>query len=404
MSLGVARQPKIANVNLDRDIDREFVKMSFTGNYDTKFQPVVDRFVNNFSEYGDIGASCSATVEGEYVIDIHHGHRDAAQSLPWNADTIVNVYSTTKTMTFLCILLLAERGQLQVTDKVSKYWPEFAQNGKEDIEIRHFLSHSAGLSGLDQRTEPDDLYDWDKIVGLLAAQAPWWEPGTQSGYHALTQGYLLGEVVKRITGKTIGTYFRDEIAGPLDADFHIGVDPQHFDRIAELIPPPEAEPDPDAPAPDLESIGMRTFMNPSSNIDQTKTAGWRQAEIPAANGHGNARSVVKVQSILANHGSAFGVDLLSKDTCFAVMEEQTNGMDLVLGVPMVFGLGYGLTSQSSPIGVNPNTCFWGGYGGSSIVVDLDARACFSYVMNKMEAGALGDPRGFGLGAAFFNSV
>ncbi len=378
--------------------------MAFTGTYDTKFQSVVDRFVANFSEYGDIGASCCATVGGEFVLDIYHGHQDAAKTKAWDADTIVNVYSTTKTMTFLCILLLAERGKLHVTDKVASHWPEFAQNGKEEVEIRHCLSHSTGLSGLDEQTKPEDLYDWNKIVNLLAAQAPWWEPGTQSGYHAITQGYLLGEVVRRITGKTIGTYFQEEISGPLDADFHIGVDPKHFDRIAELIPPPPTDPDPNGPTPDPTSIAMRTFASPSSNIAQTKTASWRQAEIPAANGHGNAHSVVKVQTILANLGHAFGIDLLSKATCLSVMEEQTNGMDLVLGVPMRFGLGYGLRSETSPIGVNPNTCFWGGYGGSSIVVDMDARACFAYVMNKMEPDALGDPRGLGLGTAFFNAL
>lgn len=378
--------------------------MSFSGNYDTKFQPVVDRFVQNFTEYGDVGASFCASVEGEVVVDIYDGYKDAAKSKRWDADTIVNVYSTTKTMTFLCILTLVERGQLDVNDKVAKHWPEFAQNGKEDIEVRHLMSHSAGLSGVNERTKPDDLYDWEKITGMLAAQAPWWESRTQSGYHALTQGYLLGEVVRRITGKTIGTFFREEISAPIDADFHIGVDPKHFDRIAELVPPPTAEPDPNAPAPDLESVAMRTFMNPSSDIAQTRTAEWRQAEIPAANGHGNARSVVKVQSLLANRGSAFGLDLLSEATCLSVMDEQTNGLDLVLGVPMVFGLGYGLRSPASPIGVNPNTCFWGGYGGSSIVVDMDSRACISYVMNKMEAGALGDPRGFGLGAAFFAAM
>ncbi|MYD44495.1 MAG: beta-lactamase family protein [Gammaproteobacteria bacterium] len=378
--------------------------MSFSGSYDTKFQPVVDRFVKNFTELGDVGASFAATIEGEYVIDIYDGHRNAAKTEPWQADTIVNVYSTTKTMTFLTILLLVERGQLSVTDKVAKHWPEFAQNGKEAIEVRHLLSHSAGLSGVNERTKPEDLYDWEKITQLLAAQAPWWEPGTQSGYHAITQGYLLGEVVRRITGKTIGTYFKEEIAEPLGADFHIGVDPKHHDRIAELIPPPAAEPDPNAPAPDPESIALRTFMNPSSDVKQTTTAEWRQAEIPAANGHGNARSVVQVQSVLANLGSFSGVDLLSKETCLSVMTEQTNGMDLVLGVPMVFGLGYGLRSAASPMGVNPNTCFWGGYGGSSILVDMDAHVCLSYVMNKMEAGALGDPRGFGLAAALFSSL
>ena len=378
--------------------------MQIHGSYDSKFQAVVDQFEKNFSELGDVGASASATVGGEFVVDIYAGHRDAAKSLPWEEDTIVNVYSTTKTMSFLCILLLAERGQLTVSDKVASHWPEFAQNGKGEIEIRHLLSHSAGLSGLDVRTKPEDLYDWDNICSLLAAQAPWWEPGTQSGYHAITQGYLLGEVVRRITGQTIGSFFREQIAEPLGADFHIGVDPKDFDRIGELIPPPTPIVDPNAPAPDQQSIGYKTFISPASDVSQTRTAEWRQAEIPAANGHGNARSVVKAQTVLANHGSAFGVSLLSKETCLSVMQEQTNGLDLVLGVPMTFGLGYGLRSETSPMGVNPNTCFWGGYGGSSIVVDLDANVCFSYVMNKMEAGALGDPRGFGLGAALFSTL
>lgn len=378
--------------------------MQIHGSYDSKFQAVVDQFEKNFSELGDVGASASATVGGEFVVDIYAGHRDAAKSLPWEEDTIVNVYSTTKTMSFLCILLLAERGQLTVSDKVASHWPEFAQNGKGEIEIRHLLSHSAGLSGLDVRTKPEDLYDWDSICSLLAAQAPWWEPGTQSGYHAITQGYLLGEVVRRITGQTIGSFFREQIAEPLGADFHIGVDPKDFDRIGELIPPPTPIVDPSAPAPDQQSIGYKTFISPASDVSQTRTAEWRQAEIPAANGHGNARSVVKAQTVLANHGSAFGVSLLSKETCLSVMQVQTNGLDLVLGVPMTFGLGYGLRSETSPMGVNPNTCFWGGYGGSSIIVDLDANVCFSYVMNKMEAGALGDPRGFGLGAALFSSL
>ena len=378
--------------------------MNIHGQYDSKFQPVVDEFEKNFTERGDVGASFAATVGGEYVCDIHAGYRDAARTLAWEEDTIVNVYSTTKTMSFLCILLLAERGQLNVSDKVAKHWPEFAQNGKEDIEVRHLMSHSAGLSGLEVRTKAEELYDWDLICSRLAEQKPWWDSRGQSGYHAITQGFLLGEVVRRITGLSIGTFFRQEIAEPLDADFHIGVDPKDFERIGELIPPPTPIIDPNAPEPDKQSVGYKTFISPSSDVSQTKTAGWRQAEIPAANGHGNARSISKVQSVLANHGSAFGVSLLSKETCFSVMNEQTNGPDLVLGVPMRFGLGYGLRSETSPIGINPNTCFWGGYGGSSIVVDLDANVCISYVMNKMDAGALGDPRGFSLGMAFFSSL
>ena len=375
--------------------------MEISGKIDEKFAPVQAAFENNFAEYGDVGASFAVSVEGEFVCDIWGGYLDAERSQPWQEDTIVNVYSSTKTMSFLCALVLADRGQLDFYAPVTTYWPEFGQNGKEKVEVRHFMSHSAGLSGLDKNFSGDALYDWDAVCTALAEQAPWWEPGTASGYHALTQGHLIGEVVRRITGKSLGTFFADEVAGPLGADFHIGTKEEHWPRIGKLIPP-EAPLDNQAGGPD--SIAARTFRSPAPVAEDSWTPGWRLAEIPAANGHGNARSIVRAQTPVANGGSAFGVDLMSAEGAARVFDEQMHGEDLVLGVPLRFGMGYGLTSPDLPMGPNEHIAYWGGWGGSTVVVDQDAKLCVSYVMNKMFAGALGDPRGFNLLGAVYNCL
>ena len=365
-----------------------------------RFAPVREAFEANFRERGDVGASFALSLEGEMVVDLWGGYRDAALSLPWQQDTIVNVYSTTKTMAAQCALLLADRGDLDLYALVSHYWPEYAQNGKQATQVRHFMSHSAGLSGMDEPMAGDDLYDWDRMVDALARQAPWWEPGTCSGYHALTQGYLIGEVVRRITGRSLGRFFAEEIAGPLEADFHIGTGPEHFARIGELIPPPSG------PAQDLpgDTIAGRTFANPLAKATLSGTQGWRQAEIPAANGHGNARSVVRAQTPMANGGRAFGKTLMSEAGCARIFDEQSHGKDLVLGVPVRFGMGYGLTTKLMPMGPNPRTAYWGGWGGSSVVVDQDARLCLSYVMNRMEGSLMGDLRGFSLTQAVYRSL
>ena len=374
--------------------------MEIHGHCDDRFEPVRDAFAANFEQAGDVGASFALTVEGEFLIDIWAGHRDAERRLPWERDTIVNVYSTTKTMTALCALLLADRGELDFGAPVARYWPEFAQGGKEAVEVRHLMSHSAGLSGVEGGATPELYYDWDEICARLAAQEPWWEPGSQSGYHAITQGYLVGEVVRRITGRSLGTFFREEFAEPLEADFFIGVPPEEFPRIGDLVPP--ASGNPGAANLPEDSIVRRTLTGVDAAASRTEA--WRRAEIPAANGHGNARSVVRVQTLLANGGRAFGHALMSPEGCARVMEEQTNGRDLVLGVPLRFGLGYGLNGDVVPVGPNPNTCFWGGWGGSTVVVDQDAHVCFSYVMNKMGEGTLGDRRGYSLGQAVFSCL
>ncbi len=374
--------------------------MQIHGHCDDRFAAVAEEFEKNFTERGDVGASFAATLEGEFVVDIWAGHADAQRSRPWQQDTIVNVYSTTKTMAALCALMLADRGALDLDAPVSKYWPEFAANGKAGVKVKHFLSHSAGLPSFERKMSADELYDWQTCITLLAGQAPLWEPGKHSGYHAITQGYLIGEVVRRITGNSLGSFFRDEVAQPLGADFHIGTPREQFPRIADLIPARQAAP---AMTLDPDSIAAKVFANLDLAPATTRTDGWRMAEIPAANGHGNARSVVRAQTALVNSGKAFGVELLSAAGCRRVLEEQTSGADLVLGFPLRFGMGYGF-AEDLLMSPSKHAAFWGGAGGSTIVVDFDERLCFSYVMNQMTANIVGDPRGGSLGEAVYRSL
>jgi CubicO group peptidase (beta-lactamase class C family) len=369
------------------------------------FEGVKEAFARNFDEDDDVGASFAATVDGKFVVDIWAGHADAARTVPWERDTIVNVWSTTKAMAALCTLMLVDRGQLDPEAPVAEYWPEFAQAGKEKLPVKYLLSHSSGLAGFEEPIPPEALYDWQRITGMLARQAPWWEPGTASGYHSLTFGYLLGELVRRITGKTMGTFFREEVAEPLGADFHIGLAAEHDKRVGELIPPIMPKPGEEGyvdPA-DMSEIG-RKMGNPIMTADISKERAWRAAEIPAANGHGNARAVARVTAALACGGTLDGVRLLGMETIEKAITEQISGTDLVMQMPIRFGLGYGLNDPLWPQGPNPRTFFWGGWGGSTVVIDLDARISHSYVMNRMDVGLTGDPRSIRLREALYASL
>jgi len=374
--------------------------MNIGGFCDPRFERVRDAFERNFTERGEVGASFAATLEGECVVDIWGGHQDAGRTRPWAEDTIVNLFSTTKTMTFLVALMLADRGRLNLDAPVADHWPEFAANGKEGVLVKHLLAHSAGVPGFSRHFSAEEHYDWSLACADLAGQAPWWPPGSRSGYHAITQGYLLGEVVRRITGASFGAFFKAEVADAVGADFHIGTDPSHFGRIAEMIP--SAEPAPLLAMPP-DTIPGRVFSN-IDVIDAVNTPGWRQAEIPAANGHGNARSVVRAQTAMANGGRAFGKELLSAEGCRKAFIEQTDGTDAVLGFHVRYGMGYSTGSDAITVSPNPNILWWGGAGGSTIVIDTDARLCFSYVMNRMDNHLLGDPRGLSLGEALYECL
>lgn len=362
-----------------------------------KFAGIREVFAGNLASGDDVGASFCATVEGETVVDLWGGFADEAKTRPWVEDTIVNVYSTTKTMTALTALLVADRGELDFDAPVAKYWPEFAANGKGEIKVSQLMSHSAGLSGWELPAKAEDLYDWEKATSLLAAQAPFWAPGSEPGYHAMSQGFLVGEVIRRATGKTVGTVFREEIAGPLGADFHIGLPASEDDRVAELIPPPAND------ASISEGADKYRINNPPINVSDTRTRAWRGAEIPAAGGTGNARSVAEIHTILANGGVAKGKRFLSEAGCRKALELQIEGKDLVLGIPVRYGMGFGLAGGAVPF-PNPNTIFWGGYGGSLVIIDMDARTTIAYAMNKMAGTTTGDMRAFALAMGFWQAL
>lgn len=366
---------------------------------DEKFAAVREAFEKNFVEQEDVGATFCATIDGETVIDLWGGWQDKEKSKEWEEDTIVNVYSTTKTMAALVMLMLADRGEIDFYEKVTKYWPEFGQNGKGDIEVRHIMSHSAGLSGMDVDVSADELYSQDRMAELLAAQAPWWEDRNQSGYHALTQGNLQAEIVRRVTGKTLGQFFADEVATPMGADFFIGVPPEKDAQVCVIIPAEDSENRTLADAfGDEEALGYRTFASPMVPPGAPETEAWRRAELPAANGHGNARSVANIHKIIALGGSVDGREYLSKAGVDRIFDEQTNGTDLVLPMPIRFGMGFGLSSGVLPLG--PGGCFWGGAGGSLAIIDTDVKSTAAYVMNQMTANIVGDARGFNLLGGF----
>jgi len=370
--------------------------MIIDGYCDEKFSALREEFEKNFEEHNDIGASFALTIEGEYVVDIWGGNRDGAKTLPWEENTIVCVFSTTKTMTALCALLLFDRGELNFDDPVTKYWPEYGQNGKESTLVRHFLGHTAGLPGFGEKVTKEELYDWNSVIKVLERQEPWWSPGEYCAYHAITQGYLVGEIVRRISGESLGNFFRTHIAEPLQADFHIGLEPSHYPRTAEMLSGGEIPQMPESMTPDYmkgREDGTPNVMPPETNSD-----GWRKTESPAANGHGNARSVVRAQTPIVNGGSAFGVDLLSPHTIEQIFREQGD----MSGMGVKHGIGYGLSGLfASAIPDDTKTCFWGGAGGSTIILDHTNRACMSYVMNQMDMNMLGDRRGANLTSRFY---
>ncbi|MET7482572.1 serine hydrolase domain-containing protein [Streptomyces sp. NPDC005538] len=347
------------------------------GSYDGLFTAVPDALAATLAG-GDAGGSVAVFVDGEPVVDVWGGFLDAERTVPWERDTIVNVFSVTKTMTALCALILADRGELDVDAPVARYWPEFAAAGKEKVLVRHLLSHTAGLP--DWFGSVEEIYDWSAATARLAGQAPEWEPGSAAGYHSLTQGFLVGEVLRRITGRSVGEYFAAEVAGPLSADFHIGLAAEHDHRVGLTIPPPGKDEDYTASAPgaDASASGATALRVRDGN-----SVAWRRAQIPAASGFGNARSVARVQSVMAGGGTTAGVRLLSEAGCERAWVEQFSGEDRRLGMSVRWGLGYGLFGSSYG---------WGGWGGALVMVEPAARMAVAYVPNQMREPAV-DTRG-----------
>ncbi|HTQ22605.1 serine hydrolase domain-containing protein [Mycobacterium sp.] len=373
------------------------------GHCEDTFDKVRAALADNIASGEEVGACIAIDVAGESVVDMWGGCMDAARTRAWTKDTIVNVWSSTKTVTSLAGLMLVDRGLVELTTPVAAYWPEFAANGKQDIEFRHVLAHTSGVSGWDTPFSTEEMYDWDKSTAALAAQAPWWEPGTASGYHAHNQGHLIGEVMRRVTGRSLKEFVRDEIAGPLGADFQIGARPEDYDRIAEIIVPPPLE----LPLEMLpeDSPMRKTFSGPLPNAEAANTPAWREADMGALNGHGNARSLATILSAISLGGMARGVQLLKPETVELIFEEQANGVDLVLPAPMRWGIGYGLAKNDGlPYVPDEKICFWGGWGGSMVLMCPDRRTTIAYVMNKMGPGILGSDRMATYGTLIFDAL
>ncbi len=385
-------------------------KVTVNGECDSRFSRVRDAFIKNFEQFNEVGASASVVVDGKCVVDIWAGHADHAKTLPWNRDTIVNVWSTTKGLCAMSAHRLADQGKLDLDAPVAKYWPEFAQAGKGSIPVTALLNHQAGLPAIRVKLAPDDIYNWEKVTTELARQETWWIPGTKHGYHAITFGWLVGEVVRRVSGKSLGTYFRDEIAKPLGAEAYIGIGPEFDARVAETIYAPE--PKPGEPnlfadmAKDPTSVGAMTMFNPPTVFSPATTNGraWRGSEIPGANGHANARALARIYGALARGGEVDGVRLFGPREIERCYTEQSKGQDAVLPLTTRFGLGFMLSQPKAEMGPNPHAFGHPGAGGSIGFADPDAKVGFGYAMNQMGSDPLLDERPAALIAALYASL
>ncbi|CAJ0538538.1 Ff.00g065990.m01.CDS01 [Fusarium sp. VM40] len=372
------------------------------GNCSPKFQGVrslLERYVESGEE---LGASITVNIDGKEVVDIWGGYKDPSRTQPWEENSIVNVFSCTKTVTSLAILILVDRGLIDVDERVSHYWPEFGQNGKQDILVRHMLSHASGLSGWEEPLTTEDLYDVKRSTEMLARQAPWWEPGSASGYHALCFGHLLGELVRRVSGKSLRDFVAAEISDPLDADFQIGALEATWDRIAPIVPPEFSGITPEFEA---GSVQAKTLLNPPLDPNSVNTEGWKNADLGSVNGHSNARALTRILSAISLGGSTRGTRILKEETIKLIFKESQPGKDLVLQMPIKFGIGFGLTPFIAldwlPEG---NVCFWGGWGGSFVVMDLDRKMTISYTMNKMGNGLVSSDRADAYGKAIYAAL
>ncbi|MFJ9243513.1 serine hydrolase domain-containing protein [Streptomyces sp. NPDC101776] len=379
------------------------------GHCDPRFTAVRTAFEENFRDRDELGAAVAVTVDGETVVDLWGGWADEARTRPWERDTLVNVWSTTKGPTALCAHILADRGLLDLDAQVATYWPEFAAAGKENVLVRHLLSHRAGLAGLREPHSLAQLYDWELTTQRLAAMEPWWEPGTRSGYHALTYGFLVGEVVRRVSGLLPSAFLEREVTGPLGIDFTIGLPEKEAGRAAELVHPPAASSSEQAAIfSQLAPAAIAALSNPIAGAAEANTPEWRAAEIPAANGHGTARAIAALYGVFAGRGSYAGHRVLSPEAAERVREGQGSCRDLVLGAGFAHetevALGLWLSGPNGSYGPDPRAFGHDGFGGSCGLADPDRGVSLGYAMNRMGPHIADDPRKLALIDALYGAL
>jgi CubicO group peptidase (beta-lactamase class C family) len=400
------------------------------GHCDARFENVRRVFEDKLENGGEVGAAIAFTLNGEPVVDLWGGYYASeneeeaadAQHAPreWERDTLVNTYSTTKGMTAICAHRLIEQGLLDLDAPVAQYWPEFAAGGKQDIPVRWVLSHQCGLPAIRKTMPPESLFDWDALCAALAEQEPWWKPGTRHGYHPMTFGFLVGELIRRAGGRSVGQMFREDIALPLEAEFHIGLDAKHDGRVSNMIgglapaKPKDGKPAVKIKGPmgdfmrdmvDPTTMVGAAFNNPRMSPNTVNSREWRAAEIPAANGHGTANGLARIYGALAQGGETDGVRILEAASVVRARTEEVSGPDATLfQMPMRYGLGFMLRSDFMPLSPSPNAFGHPGAGGSIGMADPDAGVGFGYVMNKMQMGLVGGPTAFAVIKAFFEEL
>ncbi|MFE5048774.1 serine hydrolase domain-containing protein [Streptomyces sp. NPDC056637] len=379
------------------------------GHCDARFDAVRAAFEENFDEREELGAAVTVLVDGAPVVDLWGGWADAARTRAWERDTVVNVWSTTKGPTALCAHILIDRGLLDPDASVATYWPEFAAAGKGGVLVRHLLSHRAGLAGLREPHSLEQLFDWELTTSRLAAQEPWWEPGSVSGYHALTYGFLVGEVVRRVSGLLPGAFLEREVTGPLGIDFTIGLPDKEAGRAAELVHPRvRATSEQAAIFAQLAPAALAALTNPIAGASEANTAAWRAAEIPAANGHGTARAVAALYAIVAGKGRLGDRQILSPEGAERIREGQGSCRDLVLGAGFTheteLGLGLWLSGPNGSYGPNPRAVGHDGFGGSFGSADPESGVAMGYVMNRMGPHIADDPRKMALISAVYDAL
>ncbi|WP_421863089.1 serine hydrolase domain-containing protein [Parvibaculum sp.] len=380
--------------------DTKIADIEIHGSCAKGFEPVRDAFAANFATLGEAGASAAVIFRGEPVADLWAGHTDAAGAKPWKRNTLANVWSTTKGMGALVCGMLVERGFMSYEDEVSKHWPEFAAEGKGDITVGQMLSHQAGLCGPAVPTTSEEMCNHELMAVRLAAQAPMWTPGSRSGYHALTVGILAGEVVRRVSGKSIGTFFREEVAEPFGIDFHIGLPQSEDGRAAEMI----AAKKPGSIDPStLNPSQMAALGNPAPNATVPNERFWRGAELSSANGQGTASAIARVYGALAGDGRIEGKQLVKPETIRSMTKLQIEGHDEVLAMPARWGAGY-ILNVGGLYGPNDEAFGHSGWGGSFGMADPKTGLAIAYAMNQMGPELAGDARANAIIAAAYASL
>jgi CubicO group peptidase (beta-lactamase class C family) len=374
-----------------------------SGRCEPRFLALRDAFAANFAEHGEVGAALAVTLEGRTVVDVWAGWADRARTRPWRRETLVNVFSVGKPMIALCLLTFLERGRIDLDDRVADHWPEFAAAGKDDLTVRMLLAHRAGLPGIRRPLPRSAMYDWPLMTSALATEEPWWRAGEKHGYHVNTFGFLIGELVRRLSGERAGRFFKHAIAAPLEADFHFGIGVREGERVAEFLFPDVA---PDALLAGATQRLRDVYLNPPglSGFGTVNTPAWRAAEMPSSNGHATARAVARIYGALVAAGTRDGARVLRADTVALATREASSGHDAVLERPSRFGLGFQLTQPERPLGPSPRSFGHFGAGGSLAFADPDRALAFAYLTSQGMGPRWQNPRNRGLIDALYASL